>query len=200
MSAKSCVTSRLVSADVGSSMTRIARAAGRRSLAEAASALAISTICRCARPRRPTGARGSSVMPRSSSSADVRSCERAPVDDAAPARRQLAEEDVLGDREVRDEVQLLVDDADAEIARIARAADLHRLTVEADLAGVLAVGAARGSSSASTCRRRSRRAACGRRRPRASGRRRRARRRRETSCGCRASRARAADRSRSPES
>ena len=68
--------------------------------------------------------------------------QRAPVDDAAPACGQLPQEDVLGDREVRDEVQLLVDDADPEVAGVARAANLDGLTIEADLAGVLAVRAA----------------------------------------------------------
>ena len=68
--------------------------------------------------------------------------QRAPVDDAAPARRQFAQKNVLGGRQVRNEVELLVDDADAAIARIARAGNLHGQAVETNLAGVLAIGAA----------------------------------------------------------
>src|SRR6185503_2770939 len=54
--------------------------------------------------------------------------EPAPVDQAETVRWQLAEEDVLGDREVRDEVELLVDDADAEREGVTRAVDRDRTT------------------------------------------------------------------------
>ena len=49
-------------------------------------------------------------------------------------------------RELRDEVQLLVDDADAQRLRVARARDLDRLAVQEDLARVLAPGRRSGSS------------------------------------------------------
>ena len=64
------------------------------------------------------------------------------IEHAAPPRRQLTQKDVLGDREMRDEIQLLVNHPDTEIAGRPRAADVHRLAIEADLAGILAVGAA----------------------------------------------------------
>src|SRR4051812_30140738 len=44
---------------------------------------------------------------------------------------------------MRHQVELLVDHADAEIARGARAADLHGLAVETNLARVPAIGAAK---------------------------------------------------------
>ncbi len=58
------------------------------------------------------------------------------VDDTGPARRRLAEKDVLGDGEVRHEAQLLIDGADPEPSRSQRAAELDRSAVEEDLAGV----------------------------------------------------------------
>ncbi len=64
------------------------------------------------------------------------------VDHAGPARRRLAEEDVLGDGEVRHEAQLLIDGADSEPSRPQRAAQIDGPAVEEDLAGVGAHGAA----------------------------------------------------------
>ena len=46
---------------------------------------------------------------------------RAPVEQAEPAGRRVADEDVLGDRQVGEEPRLLVDDRDAERARLRRA-------------------------------------------------------------------------------
>ena len=66
---------------------------------------------------------------------------RAAVDEAQPPRL-APQRDVLGHREVRDQVQLLVDDADAAPVRIARAGDLHQLAVQPDLARVPGLGAA----------------------------------------------------------
>ena len=56
-----------------------------------------------------------------------------PVDQAA-AGPLVAEEDVLGDRQVRAERQLLVDDDDAALLAVADAGELARLAVEDDLA------------------------------------------------------------------
>ena len=56
--------------------------------------------------------------------------------EARPAARLAAEEDVLGDRQVRRQVQLLVDHADAKVQRGSRVGDLDRLPLEPDLAGV----------------------------------------------------------------
>ena len=50
-----------------------------------------------------------------------------------------AEEDVLGDGELGDQVELLVDDRDAVALGVARAVQHERLTVEAKLAGVVGV-------------------------------------------------------------
>ena len=81
-------------------------------------------------------------MPRSASSATWSADELPPVDHAGHARRRGAEKDVLGHRQVRNEIQLLVDDANAERQRVARAVDVDRLAAHADLAAVLAIRAA----------------------------------------------------------
>ena len=54
-----------------------------------------------------------------------RATMRAPVDDAEPRRRLLAEKDVLGDGEVGHDAQLLMHHADAGGQRIARRAEVH---------------------------------------------------------------------------
>ena len=54
------------------------------------------------------------------------------IDDPRPAGRRLAKEDVLGDRQVRDEAELLVNRADAERARPQRAVELHSLCRRAE--------------------------------------------------------------------
>jgi hypothetical protein len=61
-----------------------------------------------------------------------------PVDDAAPAGL-VAEEDVLGDRELGDQRQLLVDDHDAGGLGLLDTGELGDLGLEDDLAGVRAV-------------------------------------------------------------
>ena len=63
-------------------------------------------------------------------SSPSRRAQRAPGDDA----RQFAEEDVLGDRKVWRERELLVNDGDAVGARGARIAEVDALAVNADLA------------------------------------------------------------------
>jgi hypothetical protein len=59
----------------------------------------------------------------------------APADDLTGIRFP-PDEDVLFDREVGHEVELLIDDGDAEVLRLARAVEHDRLPVEDDLAGV----------------------------------------------------------------
>ena len=51
-----------------------------------------------------------------------------------PAARLVREEDALGDREVLDQVELLVDRRDAARERAGRVAHRQRLAVEEDLA------------------------------------------------------------------
>ena len=64
----------------------------------------------------------------------------APRDQPEPARL-AAERQVLGHRHRRDEIDFLIDRADAERPRLAGRADLDRVAVEADLALVAAQGA-----------------------------------------------------------
>src|SRR5688572_7924284 len=68
--------------------------------------------------------------------------QRAPVDEAWPACRHVAQKNILGHRQLRHEVELLVDHADAERQRIARALDIHSAAVDSNLADVFAVSAA----------------------------------------------------------
>jgi hypothetical protein len=65
----------------------------------------------------------------------------AAVDQPRPSTRLTPEKDVLGGRECRHEGQLLIDHADAELARMARAGDLDTSTIDPDLSGVLVVRA-----------------------------------------------------------
>ena len=55
---------------------------------------------------------------------------------AEAAARLAADEDVLRRREVAHQVQFLMDDADAEVLRGARAGQRHWLAVDEDLAGI----------------------------------------------------------------
>ena len=59
-----------------------------------------------------------------------------PVDEAPPARR-LSEEDVLRDRQTRNQRQLLIDDADAQPTGVIGTRDLYTLAREHDLSGIL---------------------------------------------------------------
>ena len=128
MIAKSCSTSASVSADVGSSMTR--------TRASSASAFAISTICCCATPRRARDRRSSmSGRARASRpSALGRACGASRR--ARQRRRLAAEEDVLGDGQVGNELELLVDDADAQPPGVGGRRNRDGPAVEPDLAGV----------------------------------------------------------------
>ena len=56
-------------------------------------------------------------MPSAASWADARPVERRPVDDTRAAQRLAAEIDVAADVEMRNEIQLLMDGADAELLR-----------------------------------------------------------------------------------
>ena len=57
---------------------------------------------------------------------------RAPVEDPEPSRRGVADEDVLGDGQVREESRLLVDDRDTERPGVGGPVDLRRLPVQKD--------------------------------------------------------------------
>ena len=63
----------------------------------------------------------------------------AEVDSAEPARRLAAEEDVLGDRHLRDRAQFLLDDGDARGQRLGGASVLDLSAVCANFAGVTPV-------------------------------------------------------------
>ena len=121
--AKSLSTSSEVSTAVGSSMisTRAFRL----------SALAISTICSRAMPSSRTRARGDTFTPtRSQEHLGVR-LHPLPVDHPEAARL-APQEDVLGDREVGDEVELLVDGGDPEPLGVLRTVDAHLLAADQD--------------------------------------------------------------------
>ena len=60
-----------------------------------------------------------------------RGFHRPVVEQAEPAAYLAAQEDVGRDRELFDEVQLLVDDADAGVLGVARAGETHRLAAQA---------------------------------------------------------------------
>jgi hypothetical protein len=59
-----------------------------------------------------------------------------PVDEPAPAAPLVAQEDVLGDRQVRHQRELLVDDRDPGALAVPDVGERHRPAVEADLAVV----------------------------------------------------------------
>ena len=104
--------------------------------------MAISTICRCARLRRDERRAGLEIHPEIGEQRRRQAREFPAVDDSGQPCRRDAEENVLGDRQLGNEIELLVDHADAELERVARAGDLHRLIANADLAAVLPIGAA----------------------------------------------------------
>ncbi len=127
MMSNSAVTSVSVRAEVGSSMIT------SRALSE--SALAISTICCSATERERTIAPGFEVHPELVEQIGGLLAQLAPADDLAGVRLP-PDEDVLLDREVGHEVELLIDDGDAEVLRLAGAVEDDRLAVEDDLAAV----------------------------------------------------------------
>ena len=63
----------------------------------------------------------------------------APVQDPE-APRLTAEKNILGDGELRNEVELLIDSGDAQVLGVHGGVDLHLLTVHQDLALVRLVG------------------------------------------------------------
>ena len=93
-----------------------------------ARALAISTICWSPIRRSPTLARGEIAVPRRSNSRRASGLHRAVVEPAEPAAPRLlaAEEDVVGDGELGDQVQLLVDDPDPGVLGLARSGEPDR--------------------------------------------------------------------------
>src|SRR6188472_993343 len=101
------LTSSSVSDDVGSSRASTFNPGLR--------ARVISTSWRCAgdssAPRRSIGTRSATPTPRSAG----HGAQPPPVDER-PAGRQLAEEQVLGDRDTRNDLGLLIGDADAGVA------------------------------------------------------------------------------------
>ena len=88
-----------------------------------ASALAISTICWSPIRRSPTLARGEIGRAEAVEQPARPVLHRALVEPAEPAAAHLlpAQEDVVGHGELRDEVQLLVDDPDAGVLGLPRA-------------------------------------------------------------------------------
>ena len=131
------------------------------------SALAISTVCcwatESSRTREPGEIAPLDAAARPAASAVASSIARLSTN--GPARRLAAEKDVLGDRPLREEVELLVDDADAPLLRLPRVAEADLLAVEEDRSRRRVDRRRRGSSSGCSCRRRSRRRRHGPRRP-----------------------------------
>jgi hypothetical protein len=64
------------------------------------------------------------------------------VDHARQPRRRGAEKDVLRDRELWNQVELLVNHANAELQRVTRPGDLYLAAADANLAAILAIGTA----------------------------------------------------------
>ena len=109
------------------------------------SARAISTICCSATERSRTRRHRVDVEPDALRDARASPPPCAPVDEE-PRARLAADEDVLGDRHVRGERELLVDRDDAELsARRAGSRQRHRLAGEVDRAGDPAAARRRGS-------------------------------------------------------
>ena len=125
-----CSESLSLSAAVGSS-----RISSRTSLD---SALAISTSCCLPTPSWPTGVTGFSSRPTDVQQLPASALAQVPVDEAAAAALLVAEEDVLRDREVGDQRELLVDDHDPDVLAVADAAEVDGLAVVDDLAVVAA--------------------------------------------------------------
>ena len=128
MSSKSTSTSASLSAAVGSSMMS--------TFASNDSALAISTICWRATVSRSTGSAGSSARPSRSNSSCAPPVQGAVVEEDARAALLAADEDVLRDREVGHQVELLVDDADALLLGVPRPVEHELVPVHAEHAGV----------------------------------------------------------------
>ena len=99
-------------------------------------ALAISTTC-CAPTRsRATGVRGSTSSSNFASSARASRVHPPIVDQAESIERLAAEEDVFGDAQVGNEIELLKDDRDAGLLGFARIAKVDRPAVQQNFARV----------------------------------------------------------------
>ena len=121
-------------------------------------ALAISTICCSARLSRCTGRRGDSPKPRSVENAFAPRGAFSTGPEEAPAAMLGAEKQVLLDRHLRDEGELLEHRRDA--ARLASCTEeLDPLAAHPDVARPTALWRRRAWRSASTCPHRSRRRA-----------------------------------------
>ena len=108
------------------------------SLTSLPSALAISTSCCFPMPRCLTGVSGFSRRPTRASSSMARWLAGVPADHAAVGGL-VAEEDVLGDRELGDQRELLVDDHDPGGFAVPDVLERDGLSLEDDLAVVGAV-------------------------------------------------------------
>ena len=96
---------------------------------------AISTSCRSASDSEPDDPLGTDARhPDAPERLDRGLIHGVLVDDDA-AHRLGAEREVVRDRQVREQAQLLVDDADAELVRMRGARDLDRLAAELDAPG-----------------------------------------------------------------
>ena len=100
------------------------------------SALAISMSCWSAIARPRTGAVASIGHVEVREEGRRGPTHAAPVDGAESTHRRVAEEDVLRDRQVGEEPRFLVDDRDAQFARVGRTVDDHGLAVHRDRAFV----------------------------------------------------------------
>ncbi len=91
----------------------------------------ISISCRCAAPKiaGPRPGREVVLQPELRQQVPGPPGEVAPVEEDAGTAAELAHEQVLRDREVRDDVRLLVDDADAGRVRVGRRAEVLRRPV-----------------------------------------------------------------------
>ena len=127
--------------------------------ADADSARAISTSWRVATLSEPATLRRVERQAEFVEQALGACAQRAPVEQPQARARLAAEPDVLGDGQLGQHRELLVDGADAGRARLHRRAEANRLPVDADLAGARRGRRRRAGSSASTCRRRWRRSA-----------------------------------------
>ncbi len=107
------------SAEVGSSMIRMR--------ASIDSALAISTSCCSPTRSEPMRASGSRSMPSRLQQRPGSRGARLAVDDQAGDQPLAAEEDVVGDAELGNQVEFLVDDGDAGGLGIADAGEADRL-------------------------------------------------------------------------
>ena len=99
------------------------------------SARAIASNCRCAIESDST--RGAAPQ----AEAHLFQERTAETVDGAAGKAEIADDDVLAGGEAREEVEFLMDDADAEALRIARIGDVNGLAVDGDPRGIGGGGA-----------------------------------------------------------